>query len=126
MLSHSIITGAFKVLIDPNTNIISLEVVGGKHLAIIKEYYLECVSIIIWCIISTFRMFHVQGNGSDDCDLVDTNIIDDGKHTYCMFKSATQPGGHIRVLPTGLITSTTEITPCTDGSLFRVRYIVSF
>ncbi len=48
MLSHIIITGAFKVLSDdPNTNIISLEVVGGKHLAIIKEYYLECVSIIM-------------------------------------------------------------------------------
>ena len=44
-----IITDAFKVLIDdPNTNIIRLEdIVGGTHLAIIKEYYLECVSIII-------------------------------------------------------------------------------
>ncbi len=68
-------------------------------------------------------MFHVQGDGGDDCDLIITNITDDGK--YCMIQSATQPGAHIRVLPTGQIDSTTETTPCTDGSLFGVRYIVS-
>ena len=68
-------------------------------------------------------MFHVQGDGSDDCDLIITNITDDGK--YGMFESVTQPGGHIRALPTGQIASTTETTPCTDGSLFGVRYIVS-
>ncbi len=43
-----------------------------------------------------------------------------------MFESATQPGAHIAVLPNGQIASTTETTPCTDGSLFRVRCIVSF
>ena len=43
-----IITGTFKVLIDdPDSNVIRLEDVGGKHLAIIKEYYCECVSIIM-------------------------------------------------------------------------------
>ena len=70
----------------------------------------------------------VQGDGGDDCDLIVTNITDNGK--YGMFESVTQPGAtqsgtHIGVPPTGLITSTDKGQRI-DASLFRVvRIIVS-
>ena len=66
----------------------------------------------------------VQGDGGDDCDIVVTNIIHDGKYSKCMFDSATQPGTHIGVPPTGQITST-EAEQKKDASLFRVFRKVS-
>ena len=65
----------------------------------------------------------VQGDGGDDCDLIVTNISDDGK--YGMFESVTQLGTRIGVPPTGMITSTDKGQRI-DASLFRVvRIIVS-
>ncbi len=65
-----------------------------------------------------------QGDGGDDCDLIVTNITNDGK--YGMFESASQLGTHIGVPPTGLITGSTDKGQRIDASLFRdVRIIVS-
>ena len=68
-------------------------------------------------------MYCIQGSGGDDCDLIVSDITDNGQ--CAMFKSATQPGAHIEVLPNGYITSTTEATQSSDASLFKVRRIVS-
>ncbi len=65
----------------------------------------------------------VQGDGSDDCDLVTTDSTFDGK--FCMFESVTQPGTHIGVPPTGWIKST-QAEQRIDASLFRAYHDVSF
>ncbi len=110
---------------------ISLETIdgGGKHLAVIKEYYLECVSncVLLHVFISNmlFPFLMTQSDGiNNDCILAITNIAEDGK--YAMVKSATHRDAHIRVLPSGQVEITTVTTQLIDNLLFRVPYIVSF
>ena len=50
---YLILTGSFTVVKPGDKNNIKLQIDDGGHLAIIKEYYLQCVSIYVLFIIQS-------------------------------------------------------------------------
>ena len=63
-----------------------------------------------------------QGRGAPDCDFV-TSIAADGQHV--MLESASEPGSHIGVLPSGQFSAPAQTTKATDVSQFKVIFVVS-
>ena len=79
------------------------------------------VDVECYCFNFVCHLFILQGQGGSESDFIPAMTSD----SYITFESASSPGSHIGVLPSGQITSPAQTNKLTDASHFKITYLVS-